>query len=85
MSGAWCRCCARAREVFLNHFALKVEGMKTAAALAVLVAAVMAAKIKPKPVGPCEPYATVCRHCTNCTKCWHCAVEKGKCSVCWKK
>ncbi|MBE7497112.1 MAG: hypothetical protein HS117_19395 [Verrucomicrobiaceae bacterium] len=38
-----------------------------------------------KPVGPCEPYAEVCRHCTDCSTCKHCAVKGGKCSVCWKK
>jgi len=38
-----------------------------------------------KPVGPCEPYAEVCRHCSDCTQCKHCAKDGGKCSVCWKK
>jgi hypothetical protein len=38
-----------------------------------------------KPVGPCEPYAEVCRHCTDCSQCGHCARDKGWCSVCFKK
>lgn len=38
-----------------------------------------------KPVGPCEPYAEKCRHCTDCSQCKHCAVDKGFCSVCFKK
>lgn len=42
------------------------------------------AGVKTKPVGPCEPYAEVCRHCTDCSKCKHCT-NGGKCSVCWKK
>jgi len=40
---------------------------------------------KKKPIGPCEPYAEVCRHCTDCTQCKHCAGLGGKCSVCFKK
>jgi len=32
-----------------------------------------------KPVGPCEPYAEVCRHCSDCTQCKHCAKDGGKC------
>lgn len=50
----------------------------TAAAAGVMVA-------KRRPVGPCEPYAEVCRHCTDCSTCKHCAVKGGKCSVCFKK
>lgn len=45
----------------------------------------LSAPAKKKPVGPCEPYAEVCRHCTDCSKCKHCAVIGGKCSVCFKK
>jgi hypothetical protein len=39
----------------------------------------------PKGVGPCEPYAEVCRHCSDCSTCKHCAGLGGKCSVCFKK
>lgn len=38
-----------------------------------------------KPIGPCEPYAAVCRHCTDCSMCKHCSQLGGKCSVCFKK
>jgi hypothetical protein len=41
--------------------------------------------MKKKPIGPCEPYAEVCRHCSDCSTCKHCAVKGGKCSVCFKK
>lgn len=41
--------------------------------------------MKRKPIGPCEPYAEVCRHCSDCSTCKHCAVKGGKCSVCWKQ
>jgi len=37
-----------------------------------------------KPIGPCEPYAEVCRHCTDCSKCKHCG-SGGKCSVCFTR
>ncbi len=40
---------------------------------------------KRKAIGPCEPYAAVCRHCSDCSACKHCAGLGGKCSVCFKK
>jgi hypothetical protein len=36
-------------------------------------------------IGPCEPYAEVCRHCSDCSRCRHCSVIKGTCSVCAPK
>lgn len=60
--------------------------MRVAIAMIVLVGAnVGIALLKPKPVGPCEPYAEHCRHCTDCTQCGHCAGKGGKCSVCFKR
>ena len=41
--------------------------------------------MKRKPIGPCEPYAEVCRHCSDCSTCKHCAVKGGKCSVCFRR
>lgn len=38
-----------------------------------------------RPVGRCEPYATICRHCADCSQCGHCAGSGGKCSVCFTK
>ncbi len=52
---------------------------------AMLSGAVLLLAVPKKPVGPCEPYAEVCRHCTDCSQCKHCAKNGGKCSVCWKK
>lgn len=57
--------------------------MKTLLLPLVIAAAVAGAK--KKPVGPCEPYADVCRHCSDCTQCGHCARDGGKCSVCFKR
>lgn len=49
-------------------------------------AAALTAPAKPKKnIGPCQPYAEVCKNCVDCTQCKHCAVIGGKCSVCWKK
>jgi len=31
----------------------------------------------PKGVGPCEPYAEVCRHCSDCSTCKHCSKAAG--------
>lgn len=59
--------------------------MKTLVLPLIVAAAVAAGVVKKKPVGPCEPYAAVCRHCTDCSQCKHCAVDHGFCSVCLKK
>lgn len=52
--------------------------------LAVLAAVVGVAATR-KPPGKCMPYAEMCLHCTDCRLCKHCAVSKGKCSVCWNQ
>lgn len=38
-----------------------------------------------KNIGPCQPYAEKCVNCADCTACKHCSVNKGWCSVCFKK
>lgn len=62
--------------------ALPVLGLLLAAAGIALTAP--AAKPK-KNVGPCMPYAEKCLNCVDCTQCKHCAVDKGRCSVCFNK
>ncbi len=60
--------------------------MKLTLILPLLLGAVVIAAVpKKRAIGPCEPYAEVCRHCTDCSACKHCSKDGGKCSVCFKK
>lgn len=46
----------------------------------------LTAPAKPKKnIGPCMPYAERCLNCSDCTQCKHCSLDKGRCSVCFKK